>query len=326
MPDRLKSLVKKPARRVAEKARGFFDHESADRDARIHEAHQEMRREVHQLRTDIEQGYGSILEASTYLGRTLREVSARLEEPLLRSARSARTIAELGAREAELINFAESHLGFAAQAGIWLNPAILYEHREGQVRISGVNERILEIPYVLRAVGALEPGARILDVGAAESSVALSLASLGYRVTAIDGRKYPFAHPGLETVEALFQSWDGDGQRFEAAVALSSIEHFGLGAYGEVGDGAESDRAAIEKIRALLVPRGFLFLTVPFGKADVTPLQRTYDDAGLQQLLEGFAVEKREIGEQLGETVWTIPAVPSSKDCRRVALVTARAR
>ena len=44
-----------------------------------------------------------------------------------------------------------------------------------------VTERIVEVPFAMAALSRLEPGARILDIGSAESTFPLSAASLGYR-------------------------------------------------------------------------------------------------------------------------------------------------
>lgn len=82
---------------------------------------------------------------------------------------------------AALINYANSHRSFAAQAELWLNPSITIERREGGVGIGSVNERIVEVPFALRALGRVPPGSCILDFGSSESSLALSLATLGTR-------------------------------------------------------------------------------------------------------------------------------------------------
>jgi SAM-dependent methyltransferase len=281
-----------------------------------------VQEELRSMRRDLELTHGSIIEASSYLGRTLREVNENMEALQLRGGKATREVSQLNATEAELINFADGDKGFAAQSGLWLNPPVLLHHEEGRVRLDGVNERILEIPYVFRAVAALASGAAILDVGAAESSVSLSLASLGYHVTAVDLRGYPFKHPNLTVRESLLDGWP-KGARFDGAVLLSAIEHFGLGAYGETAGASDADLVAMRKIRELLRPGGSLFLTVPYGKRAITPLQRIYDDETLTALLDGFEIVKREIGEKLDDGVWSIVA-PSSRDCLRVALVTAK--
>ena len=77
-----------------------------------------------------------------------------------------------------------------------------------------------------------EPGSTVLDVGCSESLVPLEFASLGYSVTGIDLRAYPLHHPNLQTFATPLEDWDTDAT-FDVIVCLSSIEHFGLGTYGE---------------------------------------------------------------------------------------------
>ena len=93
-------------------------------------------------------------------------------------------LSQLDGALANAINRANGHEGFAAQANLWFNPAITIELAEGSAAISGINERIVELPFALGRLGRLDPPARILDIGGAESTFALSAASLGYRVTA----------------------------------------------------------------------------------------------------------------------------------------------
>ena len=83
--------------------------------------------------------------------------------------------------------------------------------RPARSNVSTVHERIVEVPYAFRALSGLAPGSRVLDVGSAESTVALSLAALGYRVTALDLRPYPFEHPLLEVVAAPLEEVGASG-------------------------------------------------------------------------------------------------------------------
>src|SRR4051812_1011736 len=105
---------------------------------------------------------------------------------------AAGQLADLDQQAADLINFAASHRGFAAQAGLWLNPAVNVDHRAGEVRVGAINERVVEVPWAMRALGPVPLGGRVLDFGACESQVSLSLAAMGYRVTALDLHPYPF--------------------------------------------------------------------------------------------------------------------------------------
>ena len=67
---------------------------------------------------------------------------------------------------AHLLNYASSHRGFAAQRGLWLNPPLSLAYEPGGVRLTNVNERIVEIPHVYRALSRVKPGGKVADVGA----------------------------------------------------------------------------------------------------------------------------------------------------------------
>jgi SAM-dependent methyltransferase len=224
------------------------------------------------------------------------------------------------------LNYAESHRGFAAQRGLWFNPAVSLEYAEGDVRVSSVSERIIEVPYAFRALGTLPVGSRILDLGATESTVALSLAALGYRVTAIDLRMYPLPHANLTTVAEALERWTAPPEPFDAALALSSIEHFGLGSYGESAGSKDADVQALRRVRKAVRDNGLLVLTVPYGKAEVGELQRTYDRDGLRRLLaEDWKIEDCSVAEQVTATEWKLGQDGAAARARAVALITARA-
>src|SRR2546423_5725668 len=246
------------------------------------------------------------IEATTLLGRSIADLQAQvdanaaefrrlLEETHREAAKASRSYfehllrgstADIDADVASVLDRETGAKGFAAQRGLWFNPPVWVGYDPGDVVVRAVNERIAEVPHVFRVLLRLEPGARILDVGAAESTVALSLASLGYDVTALDVRPYPFSHPRLRSIVAAVQEWETN-ERFDAVVCLSTIEHIGLGAYGQEGSGERSDLVAMERMHALTKPGGLLVLTTRFGEAGSDDFQRTYDREGLDELLEG---------------------------------------
>jgi SAM-dependent methyltransferase len=237
---------------------------------------------------------------------------------------SERKVEELDPAVANLLNHAESHRGFAAQRNLWFNSPISLSYEDGEVWVGAVNERIVELPYVLRALAGVPQGATVLDVGATESVVALLLASLGYEVTALDPRPYPLTHPGLEVVAAEVQDWKPE-RVFDAVVCLSTIEHIGLGAYGELEGAERADLLAMRQIRASTAPGGVLLLTTPFGEATTDSFTRVYDQADLDELLEGWSVEDFTIVRRENSTTWLIDEDPSIGDgAERVALVTAK--
>ncbi len=66
-------------------------------------------------------------------------------------------------------------------------------------------------------------------------------------------------------MQAAVQDWETD-ETFDAVTCLSTIEHIGLGAYGESQSEEGEDVAAMRRIRELAKPGGVLVLTVPYGE------------------------------------------------------------
>jgi SAM-dependent methyltransferase len=276
-------------------------------------------------------------EATTVLGRSLSDLlgeADRLRELILAAQGDAITesyverIVDSGPdvldeRLAKILNFATSHRGFAAQRNLWFNPPLVIEHDDGDVRVSVVNERVAESPYVMRAIGRLPPGATILDVGAAENTLSFSLATLGYQVTALDLHPYPLEHPNLQSVEAAVQNWKTNAA-FDAVICLSSIEHIGLGVYGEAKLDEGADLAAMNRIGELTKPGGLLVLTAPFGEKGRNEVQRTYDRAALDELLDGWEIEDLTILSRVDPTTWQIADSTTLNSGDNVVLVTAR--
>lgn len=226
---------------------------------------------------------------------------------------------------ADLLNFAESHRGFSAQAGLFFNPPVILEYGEGGVAVSAVNERVVEVPFVMAALSTLPTGSRILDVGAGQSTLPLSLASLGYAVTALDLNGYPLGHPNLTSVAQSLEEFEPDAS-FDGVVCLSSIEHFGLGHFGPDPDGLGAGVRALGRLRTMVVPGGLLVLTVPFGSASVSDFQRVYDTEGLTTLLSGWSEVDVRIAFQSSPTTWmlSVEGTPVPAGACQVALVTAR--
>ncbi|MEJ7894724.1 MAG: methyltransferase domain-containing protein [Solirubrobacteraceae bacterium] len=238
----------------------------------------------------------------------------------LESGAPGRRLAELSAPLAGALNWADGPGGYAAQAGLWFNPPVPVEHRAGAVGVLLVNERVVEQPFVFAEVGAAPR--RVLDLGGAESTVALSLATLGHDVTVVDPRGYPVAHPNL--TEAAVRLEDHEpAAPYDVAVALSAVEHFGLGHY-ESGPPSQDDHAALARLRELVRPGGRLVLSVPFAaRASVDAFQRVYDAAGLAELLAGWRVERRLAAWQTERTEWRLGSCEEPLAERGVALVTA---
>lgn len=243
-----------------------------------------------------------------------REVNERLETLAAHGGVDRLIGAPLSAidgRTGAFLNHATSWKGPLSAAGLFVNHPFWVEWTEGSARIAAMNERIIEQPFVFGALADLAPGSTILDVGGGESIVAVALASLGHRVTVIEPRGYPFEHPNLTVHAGSLESFEAAGAApeggFDAVVALSTIEHLGLGHYdGEPPPQPDGDVAAMAQIGRLLSPEGRLVLTAPHGPARVTDVERIYDRAGLERLLAGWHVERLSIGRRVDDTTWTI--------------------
>jgi 2-polyprenyl-3-methyl-5-hydroxy-6-metoxy-1,4-benzoquinol methylase len=280
-------------------------------------------------------------EASVLTGRTLDTLLARSETVLARIEPLQQTVDRLHERflfdpegehslhdlddgVARILNYASSNEGFASQASLWFNPPVLVSYSSGQVGVRWVNERVAEVPYAFRALSRVPPGGRILDVGATESTVCLSLATLGFEVTAIDPRPNPLAHERLETVVGTIEEWKAEID-FDAVLCLSTIEHLGTSEYEQQGTDSRVDLEAMKRMRELTKPGGLLVLTTEVGEASGNR-SRVYDREGLDELLAGWTVEDLTLIQRKDATSWvTIEEEIADLDPKTetVAMVTA---
>ena len=208
---RSESPLKRAVRRLARPVLSSIDGRVADINSRV---------ELIGNRTEdaLDAYTRSASEASSYIGIELRRIHDRLPEleessfeyyKMRLASAVEMPLEKLDEPLAQAINYATSHHGFFAQAGLWFNPPVAVELSAGAAAAVQVTERIVEVPFAMAALSRLGPGTRILDIGSAESTFPLSAASLGYRVTAIDPRPLAYSHPNLESHAALLEDWDG---------------------------------------------------------------------------------------------------------------------
>ena len=261
-------------------------------------------------------------------GRALDAVNARLEQLNQRISfdpDSPHSVDEIDENTARVLNYASSHKGFAAQANLWFNPPLLVGYKPRRVELRWVNERIVEAPYAFRALCRVEPHAKVLDIGAAESSVCLSLATLGYDVTAVDPRPNPLSHERLRVVEARVEEWEHEAA-FDAVLCLSTIEHIGRAAYDQEATEERLDLEAMKRIRELTRPEGVLVLTTAVGAASVSERGRVYDRRGLDELLDGWEVADLTLVRRRDATNWVTVDEPIENlepGSETVAMITA---
>lgn len=168
-----------------------------------------------------------------------------------------------------------------------------------------VNERIVEIPFVFQSI--TKKNARVLDIGCCESTVALSLATLGHDVTGLDIRPYHLEHPNFSFVQEDIAKTSLPNNHFDYVILLSTLEHIGLETiYGKV-ENTTDDQAAIDQVHALLKTDGKLLLTVPYSKTFFfNSFLRSYAKPHLKTLMKNFVIEEqRYYAPQANRKYWS---------------------
>lgn len=152
-------------------------------------------------------------------------------------------------------------------------------------------ERVIEYPFVFQNLDGMT--GPILDIGCCSSGLPISLASRGFRVLGLDFNPYPFRHPNFRAIRGDAMRCPFSTGSFGAVLAISVIEHLGLGHYGDPA-AAAGDRIAVQEIARLLRPRGRAVITVPFGVTRTDDFQRVYDPPRLAALLAPLRVVRIE--------------------------------
>ncbi|MEH2286401.1 DUF268 domain-containing protein [Nostoc sp.] len=239
------------------------------------------------------------------------EQLSELEQRIDRLSELEQRIEQLSA-EIQVNNSVASQFASTEEAkiksGLWFNDPIWVAHRDnGEAYWVETTERILEKTFVIHSLACLyqSKDIEILDVGAAESLLSYELASFNYSVTAIDIRPIVLFHPNLKFVKTDICNPVLPPASFDCVIALSTLEHIGLGWYGdETGD--NYDVKAAQKISLLLKPEGSFILTVPYGKKALTPVHRIYNQESLQKLVQDFTIVQISYGVRKDDFTWTI--------------------
>lgn len=140
-----------------------------------------------------------------------------------------------------------------------------------------------ECEFAAAQVKALLPR-EILDIGSYRQFVA-GLAA-GHTITSLDVRDRPPRVPGETVLTADAKALPLPDGSFDCVVSLCSIEHFGLGRYGDEFDPSADERAAREMARVLR-PGGMLILSTTITRGPPTlafNAHRIYDVARIREL------------------------------------------
>jgi len=212
-----------------------------------------------------------------------------------------------------------------------LNHPLAFGSKDGRPVVTICSERIVEIPFVHHYLPHSFRG-RLLDVGYRESEIVFEASSLGFETWGIDIRPPAVEFPGIHYVQGDVTQYAFEPQSFDVVIGLSTFEHIGLVAYGNVAKDRDGDLHAVQAVHRLLKPGGRFLLTVPFGQHGATDWYRVYDHAALLALLKGgglrLEVERfwtKKETMQWVPTPWKeAQAVDSVSSVKGVACVVAR--
>uniref|UniRef100_A0AC35FBS4 DUF268 domain-containing protein n=1 Tax=Panagrolaimus sp. PS1159 TaxID=55785 RepID=A0AC35FBS4_9BILA len=118
------------------------------------------------------------------------------------------------------------------------------------------------------------------------------LANGAKHVTTVEYQKYKITHPQMNFLNArelpLISKKYYD--KFDFVISFSSIEHSGLGRYGDPIDPI-GDLREMNKIHCLLKPKGLLFLGLPVGVDTIVyNAHRIYGRIRLAMMFEGYSL------------------------------------
>ena len=148
-------------------------------------------------------------------------------------------------------------------------------------------------------IGANLPksGLRVLDIGATSSLFIYELAGRGYDTFACDTRPYMERLSGtIKFIRCDIMATPFPDNFFDIITGISTVEHIGLGFYGDPRSG-DGDFKAMNEMKRILKGQGLLCLTTTIGKSyTITPNGncRIYDGSRLAQLTAPFFTEKEE--------------------------------
>lgn len=159
------------------------------------------------------------------------------------------------------------------------------------------SDRAIEYPWVLTQIKNIKPSSLLIDVGCAESLLSHELTSKGFKVVGLDIRNCPFKNKKMLFVKRnIMNSGLPDGT-FDAAILISTVEHIGLSAYGQLTLEDYGDINAMKELHRILKPDGILIMSTPYiGNSlfRVDSFQRNYNRERLAKLVQHFQVIKEE--------------------------------
>jgi hypothetical protein len=164
----------------------------------------------------------------------------------------------------------------------------------------------------------LRPGAKVLELGCCETDFGAWMTAADVELTGVDARPCPEfrGHTFVRGDAAQHDLFPES--TFDAVVLLGSLEHFGLGYYGDP-TGEAKDIHAVGNAARWVVPGGWVYYDVPWTPAEGYTAEnrhyRVYDDYQIATRLTSTLVPQCRAYAHGETTIWqdarpTSPASP----------------
>jgi len=129
----------------------------------------------------------------------------------------------------------------------------------------------------------------ILVIGSEEPCYeAVAIAYGADNVTMVEYQKVTSQHPKLKTMTV--SEFENDDNLFDASISISSVEHSGLGRYGDELD-PNGDIKAMKVLLDKTRVGGLCFLAVPMGKDEILwNAHRVYGRIRFNRLIDGWEI------------------------------------
>ncbi len=150
-----------------------------------------------------------------------------------------------------------------------------------------ITDRALEYGFMTQQID-FHQGDRILDVGYLESVLPFMMAGLGAEVHALDLRPCPLRNPGFKTYIGDIRKTEFTDKYFDKIIAISTLEHLGIPTRYQSYADPDADSKALQEMSRILKDDGQIIITMPFGRAAINSVQKTYDQKAIARLIAGF--------------------------------------
>jgi SAM-dependent methyltransferase len=167
-----------------------------------------------------------------------------------------------------------------------------------------IDERVIEYPWVFSKLLSYREESRFLDAGSTMNHAFVMEHPLVHRhkwtLLTLAPERECFSNLGVSYVYDDLRAMPFKEECFDAVFCVSVIEHVGMDNAGYTADeGHRQNRprdylSAIDEMKRVLKPNGWLFLTVPFGRYENHGWFQQFDSAMLSDLISQFRPRKEE--------------------------------